>query len=158
MKDPLATIEARAQVRQAELRTAPAEPPPAPAEPPPADATQTETVEQLLSLGLSRAHKYGPSEIIQMAEAASRTLRNLQRLSAPTSEPTLPLVQYDQGQAGGARDQATYHVNIGAAKASFSRLIAAMLDGDVVVICRDGDPIARLIPYERAFPKPDTEC
>lgn len=43
----------------------------------------------------------------------------------------------------------TIHVNIGKAKAELSRLIAASLRGEEVVIDHDGVPQVRLIPVEQ---------
>ena len=40
--------------------------------------------------------------------------------------------------------------NINQAKAHFSRLIAEAANGDEIVIARDGDPVARLVPIKRA--------
>jgi prevent-host-death family protein len=44
----------------------------------------------------------------------------------------------------------TIHVNIGEAKAKLSKLIAASLRGEDVVIDNDGKPQIRLVPVERA--------
>ena len=44
----------------------------------------------------------------------------------------------------------TIHVNIGAAKAQLSKLIAASLRGEEVVIDHDGKPQVRLIPVAEA--------
>ncbi|CAH0497782.1 type II toxin-antitoxin system Phd/YefM family antitoxin [Novosphingobium sp. CECT 9465] len=38
----------------------------------------------------------------------------------------------------------TIHANIGKAKSNFSKLIAASLRGEEVVICKNGVPIVRL--------------
>lgn len=95
-----------------------------------------------------------------IAETLARVAKAASGLEAPPAtpeppaKPFLPLVQHDQGQAGGGRDQATFHVNIGTAKASFSRLITHALNGDNVVVCRDGNPVVRLVPYERALAAP----
>ena len=48
------------------------------------------------------------------------------------------------------RFRLAYDVSVTAAKASLSRLIAHVAGGDSVVIRREGRPVARIIPYERA--------
>lgn len=46
-------------------------------------------------------------------------------------------------------------VNVHHAKAHLSRLIQDVLDGEEVIIARDGDsePVVRLVVYEQAAPK-----
>lgn len=39
-------------------------------------------------------------------------------------------------------------VNMHEAKSQLSALVAAVLDGETVVLARDGKPVARLVPYE----------
>jgi len=43
-------------------------------------------------------------------------------------------------------------VNIHEAKTQFSRLIAAVEQGEEIVIARYGEPIARLVPIRRSVP------
>jgi prevent-host-death family protein len=47
------------------------------------------------------------------------------------------------------------YINIGEAKANFSKLLAAVRKGEEVTICRDGKPVARLTAFEskRKMPK-----
>jgi len=42
----------------------------------------------------------------------------------------------------------TIHVNIGAAKTRLSQLLAAIRRGEEVIITRDGEPEARLLPVD----------
>lgn len=40
-------------------------------------------------------------------------------------------------------------INIYEAKSQLSRLVEAALNGDEIVIARNGDPIIRLVPYKK---------
>ena len=40
------------------------------------------------------------------------------------------------------------NVNIHKAKTHLSRLVQAVEQGEEVIICRHGDPVARLVPYQ----------
>ncbi len=44
-------------------------------------------------------------------------------------------------------------VNIHEAKTQLSRLLAAVADGEEIVIAKAGRPIARLVPYEAPAPR-----
>lgn len=44
-------------------------------------------------------------------------------------------------------------VNVHAAKTQLSMLLARMEAGEDIVIARNGTPVARLVPYERAVPE-----
>lgn len=41
-------------------------------------------------------------------------------------------------------------VNIHEAKSNLSRLVERVLEGEEIVICRSGKPVAKLVPYLRA--------
>ena len=41
-------------------------------------------------------------------------------------------------------------VNIGQAKANFSRLIARVCKGEEIVLARAGKPVAKIVPFEAA--------
>ena len=51
-------------------------------------------------------------------------------------------------------DTATHTVNIHEAKTHFSRLVRRAQDGADTVICREGQQVARLVPYVAERPSP----
>ena len=45
-------------------------------------------------------------------------------------------------------------VNMHAAKSNLSQLVARMEAGEEIVIARNGEPVARLVPYVERMPRP----